>query len=425
MGELRLGAASAAALAAAMLLVGCNTTLTGTARKAPVSADSDGAIVAMMNTGPYATTPGRPLGAAGDDRQTQGLLEAARMAEFVVGPWAVDDALHQRPDALLTGNTGPIATTAMMVSNQVLGEQYRAIADKFGFVAGFTSMRISAPGTGPQRSLKNVVLRFSDPPAAAAAAKEMSEINDVPPGNPPGVPLEIADLPDTAAKSYELPGGMVGVQSFTAHGPYVLFQAASTKVEFLGPSAKNLVFNTVIKQKPLIDLFAPTPLDKLAELPKDPTGQLLARTLVAPDNAAPFIIGAWKPRAWPHFEENPVEAGPWLDAAGVDWVTQRRANVYEAATAEKAARLSGEFADQAAALNAIRPTNGVPGLPGARCFERTDNTLPPTVADSWKRVAWSFKCFASVERYAYTTYADDLADAHQQMAAQYRILSGQ
>src|SRR5207302_10547488 len=114
-------------------------------------------------------------------------------------------------------------------------------------------------------------------------------------------------------------------------------QSAEAADAMLGTTPSLLVSQALQWQLQRIDQFTPTPVDKLADLPLDPTGQLLAHTLWAPDNDAPFIIGAWKPRAWLHFEDDPLEAASLFNAAAVDAVAQRLATVYEAGNAEGAA----------------------------------------------------------------------------------------
>lgn len=418
-------ARTALAAASVIALAGCATTITGKAMRAPDSADSDGAVVALMDTGPYATAAGHPYGAVGpDDVSGQALLEAQRMAEFVTGPWEVDAAMRARPDMSLTSVTGPASSAQLLGQNQVLPDPLPAVAAAHNFITAFSTLRVSPKKEGQYRGLQNVVLRFADPVAAAAAAAEMADKIPPPPGGSPGTPTELPGYPQALAKSYDLRFDIKAVQSFTAHGPYVLFQSAQAANAMLGANPRALAASALGWQLKRIDEFEPTPLDKLADLPMDPTGQLLAHTLWAPDNAAPFIIGAWKPRAWLHFEDDPVAAAPLFDGAAVDAVAQRLATVYEASNAEGAASIVDKFAAQIGSSKDIKPTDGVPGLPGAKCFERVEGALPDTAAASWLRVGWHYKCVASADHYAFTAFSTDKADVKQQVSAQYRILAG-
>lgn len=82
--------------ACAALITGCSSTTTGTPTTAAAGPDS-GASVALMDTGPYDTASSKPFGTVGDDVQGGNLLEAHRMANFVVGPWEVDAELKNMP----------------------------------------------------------------------------------------------------------------------------------------------------------------------------------------------------------------------------------------------------------------------------------------------------------------------------------------
>jgi len=163
----------------------------------------------------------------------------------------------------------------------------------------------------------------------------------------------------------------------------------------------------------------------LPSLPLDPTGQLLARTLWSVDNAGPVMTGVWAPQGWLHFEEDPIAAGALFNTAGVDAVTQRMTTVYQAGNADGASRIVDEFARQNGDLDEVKPVDGVPGLPSAKCFERESDWAPATAAMTFQRIRWHVKCVASVDRYAYSAFSADAADARQQMAAQYRILAGE
>lgn len=406
------------------VLAGCSSTVAGLAVKAPESTDSDGASVALMDTGPYETAASHPYGTAGDNRTSQSILESQRLAAFTVGPWQVDDAIRVRSSVLDTALTGVMPDGATISVNNVLAAPLGDVVAAHGLIAGFSTLRVTAEGASQPRGLQLLVLRFPDPAAAAAAAGEMAAKDPPPAGASAAYPKPIAGHPDALATGYDVPGAHV-VHSFTAHGPYVLVQIARTADNILGAGPDLLVQQALILQKPLIDKFVPNPPDKMAALPLDPTGQLLAHTLQAPDHKAPAIIGAWPTAGWLHFEDDPVAATAWLNTAGVDEVGQRLATVYQALNPDSATQLATQL------VQALRSTNGigavpkeVRGLPRARCFVRAKGALPDTAATSWQRVQWHYKCVASADRYAFTVFSADEADAMQQVSAQYRILAG-
>jgi hypothetical protein len=414
-----------AALIAAVVLAstGCTATVNGSPQRAPDTGPG-GAIVAVMDTGPYATAPGRPLGAAGADQTSQGLLEAQRMAEYVVGPWEIEADVHGFPGALDTTMTGPVAGVVQLGRQYVLPAPLPDIAGRHGYITGFSTFRVTEEG-----SLQNLVMRFPDPAAAEAAAAEMAAADPGPPSLdplPPPYPTPFPDVPRARIMTWDLPDNTTRVRSFTAHGAYVLFQWASSTREPLAIRADHLANFALTQQMRRIDAFTPTPRDKLAELPLDPTGKLMAQTLAAPTGGdMPFLIGAWNPRGWLHFEPDPAAAERAFTDAGVTVVTQRLATVYEASDPDKAVAVADDLATETGRSPKVRAIDGVTGLPAAKCFARVEGGVDPKMPSAWHRVYWGFKCVAHVDRYAYTAYSATERDVKQQMAAQYRILAGE
>jgi hypothetical protein len=386
-----------------------------------MAADADAAVVALMDTGTYSTVTGRPFGAAGDNVNAQHLMEAHRIAEYTVGPWEIEAALVSLPGTLESALTSPISSMQMLRDGNIL--PLPDIAEAHGFMSGFSTVRMS-PQEEEFRGLQNVVLRFPDAQSAAAAAAEM--LAKTPPlrGIQPWPAEPLPNAPESLAVTYDLPDSIRRVDSFTAHGVFVLYQSARVDLRYF-QDASVTVSAMLNKQKKRIDEFTPTEPSALPSLPMDPTGQLLARTLWAPDDAGPIMMGVWAPQAWLHFEQDPIAAGALFNTAGVDAVTQRLTTVYQAGNADGAARIVDEFARQIGGLDDVKPIDGVPGLPSAQCFERTKDWVPATQAMTYQRVRWHFKCVASADRWAYTAFSQDAADARQQMAAQYRILTGE
>ena len=133
-------------------------------------------------------------------------------------------------------------------------EAVAAAADDHNFVNGFFSSR---EATG-QKILQNAVLRFADAAAAVAAVADMgaaaAEEQVI---TPPVTSMPIAGHPDTIAMSHTLiqPGlQWTVVRSFTAHGLYVLTQLAQT-TDGVDPTTA-LIAKTIDLQTPLIDQFA-------------------------------------------------------------------------------------------------------------------------------------------------------------------------
>jgi hypothetical protein len=290
------------------------------------------------------------------------------------------------------------------------------------FVVGFMSER-QTPEPDPQISLRNAVLRFADTPAASAAAQNMTARARSMPRDPRATPIvtqpeqtiAIPGHSDAAATLLTFQEGAQGVRELTvltAHGPYVLVQVARCAA---GPDcAASLAAHILDLQVPLIDTFTPTAPDQFAALPLDPTG-LVARTVPLPADQATPTSGAAYPLAGTlHLEDNPVQTGPILSAAGVDDVAVNLTTVYQAKDAAASQSLSQTYSDIAAKSPAAQAASPVPGLPQSHCTK---------VAGASGLVP-RYWCLASTGRYTIKAVARQLDNAHQQIAAQYRIISG-
>jgi hypothetical protein len=429
------------AVSCAAVLTGCTAMADGVAVRAPTGPDD--AVVALMDTGSYPTTPGPPPGTAGTDQILAGEFEAHRMGEYVVGPWQVDSRVVQ-PEYFTEAPLAIPPNVGVAVGYPLLPADWSNplvnISKAHGFTAGFNTGRT---GDGPVGRLQNVVLRFPDAESAKGAANDMVGVEAPIQMRPatwfpePTSSFEVLHPPwrleacgDYSADPVHPDfseaigdGNRAVVRSFTAHGPYVLYQFVIADKELAACAA---TVETLMKQEELIDRFVPTDPAKMAELPGDPTGQLYSRTLRTSDDKEPISGGVWQPDAWLHFEENPVRAAALFAAAGVDWVTQRLTRVYRARDAAGAGQVVGQFVTDTVALRDVEPTaDGVPGFSGAKCFERTN--LPPTpesILPMIKQIFWHFKCIARSDRYAFIAYSQEETDAKQQISAQYRILAG-
>jgi hypothetical protein len=404
----------------ALLLVGCDSVVSGKALVASNGTASDGADVARMDTGVYMIAAGRPFGAADGDVDMQATLEAHRLAPQVVGPWQLNKTMIQRH--FLNDWTGPIPGVAWLKNSEILPAPMVDVAAAHGLFSGFNSLRSTDDDGG--KTLLNVVFEFNDPGAASAAATEFAAQNLPPLGGPPGQPVADTLNPQFSVIRYDNPDGTQTASGVVAKGPFVFLAVGTTKAVTAGGGAVNLVTGILGLQQRAIDGFVPTDPAQRAALPKDPTGELLARTLTGPDNAVPFILGVWDPQAWLHFEEDPVTAAAAFQAAGVEVVSQRLTTVYRTHTADGAARLVDDFAKAMSATANVGPASDVPGLPTAKCFSRSVGAEPPSSPVSKRRVAWRYKCVGRADRFAYTAFSNELTDVHQQMAAQYRILIG-
>ncbi len=405
-----------AALLAAVL-VACHQTTAGTARQAsPVRSSAPQANPSLLDPGKYPISPLPPLGEAGTD-QAGRLVEGRRMAAYVAGPWQADPALSG------PGSTGTatVVTTFDQLS-KVVWIPIMGGAFNLPFVAGFSSERQTA-GPNPQLLLRNAVLRFANAASAAAAAQGMHaramSMPRIPSATPivtePEQAIPIPGHPDGAAALLTFQDGAQTVRElsvFTAHGPYVLVQVARCVA---GPDCEApLAARTIDRQIPLINTFRPTDANQFAALPLDPTG-LVARTLPLPaDQATPMSGAAYEAAGALHLEDDPVQVGLALAAAGVDFVSVNLAVLYQAKDPASAQTLTDAYSDIAAKTPAAQAASPVPGLPQSRCTRVAGAS--GLVPHYW--------CLAASGRYTIKTIARQLDSAQQQIAAQYRILTG-
>jgi hypothetical protein len=387
---------AAIAVASALVVIGCGSTVSGRAVKAPDHPDrpnADGVTVAMLNPGRYPTTV---VALSLTPSQTTGvILEGQRMANNVVVPSEVDAALLQ----LGAFNTGPVDSPQALRAE--FGRARADIAATHGFVSGFSTSRSSGGVPVPNTSLVNLVMRFADPRAAAAAAAEMTD------AYPIRRPTPIPRHDDAAASAFDMPQGVI-VESFTPRGSYVLYQWVQTDKPL--PTAAALIAATLDLQGPRIDEFVPTDPAQLASLPVDPTG-LMSHTL---PNAATPTIGVYSAPAALHFQGDPVKSAALFAAAAVESMSLGLTMVYQARDPTGAARLVDQRAADEARAGAT-PIDGVAGLPNAKCLDHGGNL---------QQTQFRFGCYARAGRYAFNASSPVAQDARQQTAAQYLLLNG-
>ncbi|OBA82677.1 hypothetical protein A9W99_11265 [Mycobacterium sp. 1164966.3] len=216
------------------------------------------------------------------------------------------------------------------------------------------------------------------------------------------------------------------MESFAAHGRYVLYQTVSAgEGPGVGKSPEAMLLLCLDLQEKQIDRFVPTDPANLGSLPLDPSGRMLAGTLTREGVALPVNVGVWQPAGWLHFADDPRGTAAALQAAGVDYVSQRLATVYQTTNADAAQRLMSFLTGLVGHGSGIQPLrNRVPGFPDAKCFRRTGSPLPADSPATWRMMQWQFKCVATADRYAYTVFSETEKDVMQQASAQYRILAG-
>lgn len=352
----------------------------------------------LLKAGDYPTAPRPPLGNAGDPR-IGAIVDAQHMADYVIGPWDADGDLIT--PYLATYYLLDTAAALMQFAPEAVAQQ----AETHGFVNGFASARQATDKT----VMINAVFRFPDPAAATAAASDMNASAAAQPvrGIAPA-PASIPGHPAAAASTYPFTPSdsdkeWAVVRSFTPHGPFVFMQLVQS-VDGLDAAA-GLVQKAIDAQGPRIDEFQPAAPNALADVALDPTG-LLARTLPLAGSAAPTKNAVYGNRGAMHFQSNPVASKTLFADTGVKAVAMALTNVYEARNPGTALMVVGSFNKEVVAQGAT-PAEAVPALPDSHCSARGK----------------AFYCVAAAGRYAIEVNAEALPDAHQQMAAQYILLT--
>lgn len=386
----------------AVALTGCATVLAGKPIKAAHEINGDGADLAVLETGNYPTAPRAPIGTAGNNNFGT-ILEGHRMANNVVLPTDIDFAL-----------TEPLSVNIITMQQNhgiavELPDPGQAIVTAHHMLAGFASARRDKDST---KNLINMVLRFPDPAAAADAAQQL--FTQIPPPDPK-TPFPVPRYPTALSSTMDTTG--IGkyqhaVEAFLPHGPYLLYGWAQTAER--PDDAAALIANLFDRQIPKIDAFNPTPADQLANLPVDAVG-FLNRVLPADKDAPDSVdFGGFEPYAELHFQDDPMQALADFTAAGVDGAARLRTVVYQARDAAGAKHLLDSTAAAAGVKPGAKPTDGVNGLPFAKCFEFTQSDVSDTPR---------FGCFATADRYQFEAWSQQGHDARQQIAAQYLMLT--
>lgn len=348
-----------------------------------------------LDVGSYPTAPRPPLGVSGN-AAAGAAADAQHMADVVLGPWEVDDTL------VGTYLNSYYVLNTPTVLQQLGPEAIATAAGKSGMISGFASAREDPDKT----AMVNAVLRFPDPAAAVAASAAMGEAAASQPikGIAPTV-VAIPGHPDAVASTYPFtPNGSdqarATVRSFTPRGPYVLMQFVQS-VDGLDRTTA-LVAKAIDAQGAALDGYAPA-VD-LSTVPLDPTG-LLVKTLPAA-GAEPAKNAVYATRGAEHFQSNPVASAQLFADTGTTQVAMGSTNVYEARDEGSALMVTNAFSGEMTS-SGFAPADAVTALPDSHCY-----ALPQ-----------AFYCVAPAGRYAIEARSAQLADVHQQLSAQYVMLT--
>ena len=386
------------------MVAGCTTVVAGlplTVGKVPHKGPQLVVDPSLLDGGPYPVKPQPALGTAGTPLRGA-MVDAQRMANYVLGPWEVDLALKTQY------SMGALALNNTEALSQLGPPELATVSGRHNFINGFATARQAED----RKNLLNAVLRFDDPPSAAAAVADLRQTTLTEPSNWASIQrVAIPGHPDAMATSSTVIDPKtrrqwIAVRSFAVHGPYVFMQLAQS-VGDLAP-ALQLVANTINLQRILIDQFPATDPADFAEIAVDPTG-LLARTLLLPPGEATTVQNArFGKRGALHFQRDPVWSSALFDKTVMDLAARAKTNVYRLSDAYAALVVVDELAADVAAT-AGKPVDRVEFMPASRCIQRTRD----------------FYCVAPADRWVIEAHSRSLEDVHQQVAAQYRLLAAE
>jgi hypothetical protein len=386
---------TAAALAACSSHSNVQGTSTTAAPPTTTVAGADGVDTAALKPGNYPTAPrpAQPWSLQGAVR-----MQAEQMADFVVGPWEADPAL--------IGFAPPQVITDPADLKSVLLEAGTKAADHH-FINAFSTTRVDREDPDKKR-LVTMVMRFPTNEDAAAAATETSAAL--------GAYLKagaqemafIPGHPEAQATQSPQVGGKYQVTSLTAHGPFVLYQEATSSEN--AEAAAALVGKTLDLQAPRIDTYHPT--DPAQKTSLDPTN-LVATTI--PD-VNTNNVGVYGAQGALHFSTDPVKTAQRYTAAGVDFQSNGLTTVIQAKDPAAATALASGIFDANSAGQQPGPI--VPGLPAAKCLQsaKTGTTDAASLVN--------YRCITPMGRWVVLAVSQQAAAVTQQVAAQYLMLVG-
>jgi hypothetical protein len=348
------------------------------------------------------------------------MAEAIRMAEAIADPLNVD------PTLVKLTSLNPLTTPADVATNiSATGEAVVApVLAKYGMVAGHLLMasntELDASSTeAPEQDPKSVLImlvRFPDASAAKNAAVEMDAADFA--VSRDNVPVPITKYP--AAHGHWRPNNP-SMASTLAHDEFVVHLLVSNPTPNL-ETLTGMVEKTFDLEIPMIDRFEPTPVDRIAKLPKDPEG-LIGRLVDLTPGTEPTLsnfVASYGPNGARQVQSESEIKDRSYENAGVDqaavWVdaTLGGSTVLRTRDHEAAITLMAKEIDADEDID--HPVGGVRGLSDSKCF-----AVKPTVTADAPGV--KAQCYVVYDRYVAGVYGSEETDAQQRAAAQYTLLA--
>jgi hypothetical protein len=415
-----LGAISRIAVAAgisAALLAGCGHD-GGTAAAPATSSKPPAVDLSTLDAGKYLTLP-RRLGQVASEDEGR-MAEAIRMAEAVADPTSIDPTLVEQTIFAPLITPSDVAANISMTGQAVVAPvlaKYEMVSGRL-LMANNTKVDPSS-SQGPEQDVKTVLImlvRFPDAAAAKNAAVEMDAADFA--VSPENVPVPVTKYP--AAHGHWRPTNP-SMASTLAHNDFVIHVLVTNPTTNL-ETLTGMVEKTFDQEIPELDRFQPTPVGRIAKLPKDPDG-LLGRLVDLTPGTEPTLsttVASYGPNGARQVQNQREMKDRAYENAGVDqaavWIDSKLggSSLLRARDRDAAIKLMDE--EIATDVDINHPVDGVRGLADSKCF-----ALKPD--SSTDAPGLQFECYVQYDRYVAGTYSGDEADARRRAAAQYALLA--
>ncbi|MDT7763047.1 MAG: hypothetical protein QOC63_2467, partial [Mycobacterium sp.] len=253
----------------AALLAGCGHN-GGPGSPPATSAKPPAVDVSTLDTGKYLTSP-RRLGQVASEDEGR-MAEAIRMAEAVADSTSIDPTLVEQTIFAPLITPSDVATNISITGQAVVAP----VLAKYGMVSGrlllANNTKLDTSGSErPDQDVKSVLImlvRFPDATAAKNAAVEMDAADFA--VSPDNVPVPVTKYP--AAHGHWRPTNPT-MASTLAHNDFVIHVLVANPTPNL-ETLTGMVEKTFDSEIAALDRFQPTPVDRIAKLPKDPDGLL-------------------------------------------------------------------------------------------------------------------------------------------------------
>jgi hypothetical protein len=401
----------------AALLAGCGHN-GGPGSPPATSAKPPAVDVSTLDTGKYLTSP-RRLGQVASEDEGR-MAEAIRMAEAVADSTSIDPTLVEQTIFAPLITPSDVATNISITGQAVVAP----VLAKYGMVSGrlllANNTKLDTSGSErPDQDVKSVLImlvRFPDATAAKNAAVEMDAADFA--VSPDNVPVPVTKYP--AAHGHWRPTNPT-MASTLAHNDFVIHVLVANPTPNL-ETLTGMVEKTFDSEIAALDRFQPTPVDRIAKLPKDPDG-LLGRLVDLTPGTEPALstsVASYGPNGARQVQNEREMTDRAYENAGVDraalWIDPKLggSTVLRAHDRDAAITLMAE--EVGTDVDIDHPVDGVRGLADSKCF-----ALKPD--SSTDAPGLQVECYVQYDRYVAGTYGGDQADARQRAAAQYALLA--